>query len=42
MKINLNVDQQKAFEIIKEKRCYGIFFDMGVGKTALMLKLIDY
>lgn len=42
MKIKLNEDQQKAFEIIKDKRHYGIFFDMGVGKTALMLKLIDY
>lgn len=42
MKIKLNKDQQKAFEIIKDERHYGIFFDMGVGKTALMLKLIDY
>jgi len=42
MKITLNEDQQNALEIIKEKRHFGIFFDMGVGKTALMLALIEY
>jgi SNF2 family DNA or RNA helicase len=42
MKITLNEDQQDALEIIKDKRHYGIFFDMGVGKTALMLALIEY
>jgi SNF2 family DNA or RNA helicase len=42
MKIQLNEDQQNALEIIKDKRQYGIFFDMGVGKTALMLALIEY
>lgn len=42
MKITLNQEQQNAFEIIKDKRHYGIFFDMGVGKTALMLALIEY
>jgi len=42
MKITLNSEQQNAFEIIKEERHYGIFFDMGVGKTALMLSLIEY
>jgi hypothetical protein len=42
MKITLNEDQQQALEIIKDKRHYGIFFDMGVGKTALMLALIEY
>lgn len=42
MKITLNSEQANALEIIKEKRQYGIFFDMGVGKTALMLSLIEY
>lgn len=42
MKITLNEDQANALEIIKDKRQYGIFFDMGVGKTALMLSLIEY
>jgi SNF2 family DNA or RNA helicase len=42
MKIILNEDQANALEIIKDKRQYGIFFDMGVGKTALMLSLIEY
>lgn len=42
MQITLNEEQAKALEIIKDKRHYGIFFDMGVGKTALMLSLIEY
>lgn len=42
MKITLNEDQKQALEIIKDKRQYGIFFDMGVGKTALMLALIEH
>ena len=42
MKITLNQEQESALEIIKDKRQYGIFFDMGVGKTALMLSLIEY
>lgn len=42
MKITLNGEQQAALDIIKDKRHYGIFFDMGVGKTALMLSLIEY
>lgn len=42
MNITLNEDQEIALEIIKEKRHFGIFFDMGVGKTALMLSLIEY
>lgn len=42
MKITLNEEQQSALEIIKDQRHYGIFFDMGVGKTALMLALIEY
>ena len=42
MKITLNSEQQAALDIIKDKRHYGIFFDMGVGKTALMLSLIEY
>lgn len=42
MRIILNEDQQNALEIIKDKRQYGVFFDMGVGKTALMLALIEY
>jgi SNF2 family DNA or RNA helicase len=42
MKIILNTEQDNALEIIKEKKHYGIFFDMGVGKTALMLSLIEY
>lgn len=42
MQITLNPDQARTFEVIKDKRHYGIFFDMGVGKTALMLSLIEY
>jgi SNF2 family DNA or RNA helicase len=42
MEINLNQEQRSALEIIKDKRHYGIFFDMGVGKTALMLSLIEH
>jgi SNF2 family DNA or RNA helicase len=42
MRIQLNEDQENALEIIKEKKQFGIFFDMGVGKTALMLALIEY
>lgn len=42
MKITLNDDQAKTLEIIKHKRHYGIFFDMGVGKTATILSLIEY
>ena len=42
MRITLNEDQQNALEIIKDKRQYGVFFDMGVGKTALMLALIEH
>jgi SNF2 family DNA or RNA helicase len=42
MKIILNEDQRKALEIIKDKKQYGIYFDMGVGKTALILSLIEY
>jgi SNF2 family DNA or RNA helicase len=42
MRIHLNEDQQNALEIIKDKKQFGIFFDMGVGKTALMLALIEY
>jgi SNF2 family DNA or RNA helicase len=42
MKITLNEEQETALDIIKDKRHYGVFFDMGVGKTALMLALIEY
>lgn len=42
MNIKLNDEQVKTLEIIKKQRHYGIFFDMGVGKTALMLQLIEY
>jgi len=42
MKIELNEDQARTLEVIKHKRHYGIFFDMGVGKTATMLSLIEY
>jgi SNF2 family DNA or RNA helicase len=42
MKITLNEEQENALEVIKDKKHYGIFFDMGVGKTALMLALIEY
>lgn len=42
MKITLNKEQANALEIIKDQKQYGIFFDMGVGKTALMLSLIEY
>ena len=42
MKIKLRPIQQQILEIIKVKRQYGIFLDMGLGKTALVLSLIDY
>jgi len=42
MKIILNEEQQKTLEIIKTKKQYGIFFDMGVGKTSLILSLIEF
>lgn len=43
MIIDLNDNQKEILEIIKEqKKQYGIFFDMGVGKTALILSLIEY
>ena len=40
--INLTETQKRVLEIIKEQRAYAIFLDMGVGKTALMLSLIEY
>lgn len=42
MQIELNEDQKSALEIIKHQKQYGVFFDMGVGKTALMLALIEH
>lgn len=42
MKIILNQEQAKVLEVIKEKRHFGIFFDMGVGKTAVILSLIEH
>jgi len=42
VKIELNDEQFNTLKIIKEKRQFGIFFDMGVGKTALILSLIEY
>lgn len=42
MKITLNEKQTKTLEIIKKQRHYGVFFDMSVGKTALILSLIEY
>ena len=35
-------DRFEFLEKIKEKKRFGIFLDMGVGKTALLLALIDY
>jgi len=40
--INLTETQKRVLEIIKEQRAYAIFLDMGVGKTALMLSLLEY
>ena len=34
--------QRKAFERCKDEKSFGIFFNMGVGKTATMLALIDH
>lgn len=42
MEITLNEDQANVLEIIKKRRQYGIFFDMGVGKTAVILSLIEH
>lgn len=43
MKLELNDTQREVLDLIKEdKKKYGIFLDMGVGKTALMLSLIEY
>lgn len=42
MKITLNELQQAVYDIIVEEQTFGVFLDMGVGKTALMLSLIDY
>lgn len=43
MQIKLNNTQERVLEIIKEEqRQFGIFLDMGVGKTALILSLIEY
>lgn len=43
MRITLNENQAEVLELIKEDRLqYGIFFDMGVGKTPLILSLIEY
>ena len=36
------VDTDGFLEKIKDKDRYGIFLDMGVGKTSLMLALIDH
>jgi len=35
-------DQDNFLEILKNEQRFGIFLDMGVGKTALMLALADY
>jgi SNF2 family DNA or RNA helicase len=35
-------DKDDFLEIIKDKKRYGVFLDMGVGKTALLLALCDY
>jgi len=35
-------DKDGFLEVIKDKSRYGIFLDMGVGKTALLLALCDY
>lgn len=40
--IVLREKQQEAFEHCKNEKRFGIFFDMGVGKTAVILELIDY
>ena len=35
-------DTHGFLEKIKHKKKYGIFLDMGVGKTSLLLALCDY
>lgn len=40
--ITLTDIQKNVLNTIKDKRSFGIFLDMGVGKTALVLSLIDY
>lgn len=43
MRITLNETQREVLDLIKEeKKQYGIFLDMGVGKTPLILSLIEY
>lgn len=42
MKITLTEEQANTLEVIKDKRQYGVFFDMSVGKTATLLSLIEY
>jgi SNF2 family DNA or RNA helicase len=42
MQIELTEEQKNVLEIIKEKKQFGIFLDMGVGKTALILSLIEH
>ena len=40
--IKLTDTQEKVLEVIKDQKSYGVFLDMGVGKTALILSLLDY
>lgn len=42
MYIELTDRQQEALDKCKKSRAFGVFFDMGTGKTAIMLSLIDY
>ena len=40
--MNIWQDESGALDIIKDRTRYGVFWDMGVGKTALLLALIDH
>lgn len=40
--IKLTDTQKEVLEVVKNQKTYGVFLDMGVGKTALILSLLDY
>ena len=42
MYIKLKEHQERALELCKKNRQFGVFFDMGTGKTAVLLSLVDY
>lgn len=36
------LDRYGYLEKLKDKNRFGLFLDMGIGKTSLMLSLLDY